>query len=129
MSTIMPKKKIDAFVESILTNRNQFDAEKRIKAKGVLRSVPLDKESAQKIADTEDIDFSPIAKEKQSQRFDDVQLALEDAVDQGVESLDDFISWLGIEGEEDVNKVMDFAHAYICLGKRKHPESMNGFAA
>lgn len=128
MSAIMPKKKIDAFVGSILENREKFDAEKRVKAKGVLRSIPLDKKSAEEIFATEDIDFAPIAKEKQGQRFDDVQVALEDAVEQGVESLDDFISWLGVQDHDyDTSQVMDFAHAYIRLGKRKRPESMAGF--
>lgn len=125
--TTMSKTKINAFVDSILNNRDTFDAEKRVKAKKVLRSIPLDKEDSDKLIDIQDVDFSPIAKEKQEQRFEDVQTALEDAVDQGVETLDDFTSWLGMNGENDPNKIMDFAHAYVRLGKRKNPSSMSGF--
>lgn len=125
----MSKTKINAFVDSILNDRDTFDAEKRVKAKSVLRSIPLDKQDADKLVAIEDVDFSPIAQEKQEQRFEDVQAALEDAVDQGVETLDDFTSWLGLEGEDDPNKIMDFAHAYIRLGKRKNPSSMSGFIA
>lgn len=125
--TTMSKTKINAFVDSILNNRDTFDAEKRVKAKKVLRSIPLDKEDSDKLIDIQDVDFSPIAKEKQEQRFEDVQTALEDAVDQGVETLDDFTSWLGMNGENDTNKIMDFAHAYVRLGKRKNPSSMSGF--
>lgn len=124
---IMSKTKINAFVDSILNNRNTFDAEKRVKAKSVLRSIPLDKEDSDKLIDIQDVDFSPIAKEKQEQRFEDVQTALEDAVEQGVETLDDFTSWLGMNEENDPNKIMDFAHAYVRLGKRKNPSSMSGF--
>ena len=124
---IMSKTKINAFVDSILNNRDTFDAEKRVKAKKVLRSIPLDKEDSDKLIDIQDVDFSPIAKEKQEQRFEDVQTALEDAVEQGVETLDDFTSWLGMNEENDPNKIMDFAHAYVRLGKRKNPSSMSGF--
>lgn len=124
---IMSKTKINAFVDSILNNRDTFDAEKRVKAKSVLRSIPLDKEDSDKLIDIQDVDFSPIAKEKQEQRFEDVQTALEDAVEQGVETLDDFTSWLGMNKENDPNKIMDFAHAYVRLGKRKNPSSMSGF--
>ena len=124
---IMSKTKINAFVDSILDNRETFDAEKRVKAKSVLRSIPLDKEDSDKLIDIQDVDFSPIAKEKQEQRFEDVQTALEDAVEQGVETLDDFTSWLGMNEENDPNKIMDFAHAYVRLGKRKNPSSMSGF--
>jgi len=124
---IMSKTKINAFVDSILNNRDTFDAEKRVKAKSVLRSIPLDKEDSDKLIDIQDVDFSPIAKEKQEQRFEDVQTALEDAVEQGVETLDDFTSWLGMNEENDPNKIMDFAHAYVRLGKRKNPSSMSGF--
>lgn len=124
---IMSKTKINAFVDSILDNRDTFDAEKRVKAKSVLRSIPLDKEDSDKLIDIQDVDFSPIAKEKQEQRFEDVQTALEDAVEQGVETLDDFTSWLGMNEENDPNKIMDFAHAYVRLGKRKNPSSMSGF--
>lgn len=123
----MSKTKINAFVDSILNNRDTFDAEKRVKAKKVLRSIPLDKEDSDKLIDIQDVDFSPIAKEKQEQRFEDVQTALEDAVEQGVETLDDFTSWLGMNEENDPNKIMDFAHAYVRLGKRKNPSSMSGF--
>ena len=123
----MSKTKINAFVDSILNNRDTFDAEKRVKAKSVLRSIPLDKEDSDKLIDIQDVDFSPIAKEKQEQRFEDVQTALEDAVEQGVETLDDFTSWLGMNEENDPNKIMDFAHAYVRLGKRKNPSSMSGF--
>lgn len=126
MST-MSKSKINAFVDSILNNRDTFDAEKRVKAKSVLRSIPLDKKDSDKLIDIQDVDFSPIAKEKQEQRFEDVQTALEDAVEQGVETLDDFTSWLGMNEENDPNKIMDFAHAYVRLGKRKNPSSMSGF--
>lgn len=125
--TTMSKTKINAFVDSILNNRDTFDAEKRVKAKKVLRSIPLDKEDSDKLIDIQDVDFSPIAKEKQEQRFEDVQTALEDAVGQGVETLDDFTSWLGMNEENDPNKIMDFAHAYVRLGKRKNPSSMSGF--
>lgn len=125
--TTMSKTKINAFVDSILNNRDTFDAEKRVKAKKVLRSIPLDKEDSDKLIDIQDVDFSPIAKEKQEQRFEDVQTALEDAVEQGVETLDDFTSWLGMNEENDPNKIMDFAHAYVRLGKRKNPSSMSGF--
>lgn len=124
---IMSKTKINAFVDSILNNRDTFDAEKRVKAKSVLRSIPLDKKDSDKLIDIQDVDFSPIAKEKQEQRFEDVQTALEDAVEQGVETLDDFTSWLGMNEENDPNKIMDFAHAYVRLGKRKNPSSMSGF--
>lgn len=124
---IMSKTKINAFVDSILDNRDTFDAEKRVKAKSVLRSIPLDKKYSDKLIDIQDVDFSPIAKEKQEQRFEDVQTALEDAVEQGVETLDDFTSWLGMNEENDPNKIMDFAHAYVRLGKRKNPSSMSGF--
>ena len=124
---IMSKTKINAFVDSILNNRDTFDAEKRVKAKSVLRSIPLDKKDSDKLIDIQDVDFSPIAKEKQEQRFEDVQTALEDAVEQGVETLDDFPSWLGMNEENDPNKIMDFAHAYVRLGKRKNPSSMSGF--
>lgn len=124
---IMSKTKINAFVDSILNNRDTFDAEKRVKAKSVLRSIPLDKEDSDKLIDIQDVDFSPIAKEKQEQRFEDVQTALEDAVEQGVETLDDFTSWLGMNEENDPNNIMDFAHAYVRLGKRKNPSSMSGF--
>lgn len=124
---IMSKTKINAFVDSILNNRDTFDAEKRVKAKSVLRSIPLDKKDSDKLIDIQDVDFSPIAKEKQEQRFEDVQTALEDAVEQGVETLDDFTSWLGMDEENDPNKIMDFAHAYVRLGKRKNPSSMSGF--
>lgn len=127
MSQTMSKAKIDAFVNSILNNRETFDAEKRVKAKSVLRSIPLDKESADKIVALDDIDFSPIATEKKEERFADVQTAMEDSVDQGVETFEDFVSWLGLQEEEDVNKVMDFAHAYVRLGQRKNPKSMSGF--
>ena len=120
----MSKTKINAFVDSILNNRDTFDAEKRVKAKSVLRSIPLDKKDSDKLIDIQDVDFSPIAKEKQEQRFEDVQTALEDAVEQGVETLDDFTSWLGMNEENDPNKIMDFAHAYVRLGKRKNPSSM-----
>lgn len=123
----MSKTKINAFVDSILNNRDTFDAEKRVKAKSVLRSIPLDKKDSDKLIDIQDVDFSPIAKEKQEQRFEDVQTALEDAVEQGVETLDDFTSWLGMNEENDPNKIMDFAHAYVRLGKRKNPSSMSGF--
>ena len=123
----MSKSKINAFVDSILNNRDTFDAEKRVKAKSVLRSIPLDKKDSDKLIDIQDVDFSPIAKEKQEQRFEDVQTALEDAVEQGVETLDDFTSWLGMNEENDPNKIMDFAHAYVRLGKRKNPSSMSGF--
>lgn len=123
----MSKSKINAFVDSILNNRDTFDAEKRVKAKSVLRSIPLDKKDSDKLVDIQDVDFSPIAKEKQEQRFEDVQTALEDAVEQGVETLDDFTSWLGMNEENDPNKIMDFAHAYVRLGKRKNPSSMSGF--
>lgn len=123
----MSKSKINAFVDSILDNRDTFDAEKRVKAKSVLRSIPLDKKDSDKLIDIQDVDFSPIAKEKQEQRFEDVQTALEDAVEQGVETLDDFTSWLGMNEENDPNKIMDFAHAYVRLGKRKNPSSMSGF--
>ena len=127
MVSTMSKSKIDAFINSILTNRETFDAEKRVKAKGVLRSIPLDKESAEKIIALGDVDFSPIAQDKVGERFEDVQAAMEDSVEQGVETFDDFASWLGLEGEEDANKVMDFAHAYIRLGQRKNPKSMSNF--
>lgn len=123
----MSKTKINAFVDSILNNRDTFDAEKRVKAKSVLRSIPLDKKDSDKLIDIQDVDFSPIAKEKQEQRFEDVQTALEDAVEQGVKTLDDFTSWLGMNEENDPNKIMDFAHAYVRLGKRKNPSSMSGF--
>ena len=123
----MSKSKINAFVDSILNNRDTFDAEKRVKAKSVLRSIPLDKKDSDKLIDIQDVDFSPIAKEKQEQRFEDVQTALEDAVEQGVETLDDFTSWLGMNEENDPNKIMDFAHAYVRIGKRKNPSSMSGF--
>lgn len=125
--TTMSKAKINAFVDSILNNRDTFDAEKRVKAKSVLRSIPLDKKDSDKLIDIQDVDFSPIAQEKQEQRFEDVQTALEDAVEQGVETLDDFTSWLGMNEEKDPNKIMDFAHAYVRLGKRKNPSSMSGF--
>lgn len=127
MSQTMSKAKIDAFVDSILSKRETFEAEKRVKAKGVLHSIPLCKESADKIIALDDIDFSPIAVEKAEERFADVQTALEDSVEQGVETFADFASWLGLEGEEDTNKVMDFAHAYVRLGKRKNPQSMSDF--
>lgn len=123
----MSKSKIDAFVESVLVNKDDFDAEKRVKAKKVLRTIPLDKKSSDKIINSQDVDFSPIAQEKQQQRFKDVQTALEDAVDQGVETLDGFSSWLGLGEEKNPNKIMDFAHAYIRLGKRKNPASIREF--
>lgn len=129
MSATMSKSKIDAFINSILTNRDTFDAEKRVKAKGVLRSIPLDKEAADKIIALEDVDFSPIAEQKAEERFEDVQTAMEDSVEQGVETFEDFASWLGMNGEEDTNKVMDFAHAYVRLGQRKNPKSMSDFLA
>lgn len=127
MSTTMTKTKIDAFVNSILYNSNTFDAEKRVKAKSVLRSLPLGKSAADDIIALDDIDFSPIAQQKQQQRFEDVQTALEDAVEQGVGSIDEFSSWLGLQSDEEVNDIMDFAHAYVRLGKRKNPQSMSDF--
>lgn len=121
----MSKSNINTAVENIINRRDELPVDSRKKAVSVLERLPLSLEQAKMVIASEDIDFAPIGEYKRNQRFEDMALALGDAIDDGVESIDEFISWIGMPADSNINDVIDTAHAYIRLGERHRPETIS----
>lgn len=123
----MTTDKIHRLVDVVCTKHSTMPAEKKLKTIQALHKVPLSKVNLDKLATIDDVDFTPEVEKNRQQRFEDAGMALVDAVDAGVDSLESFRSWLGSETDAGVNDIIDRAHAYVRLGERGRPETISEF--
>ena len=108
------KSKIDRFVKTV--ERNEFTPERKEKALRFIKDLPLSQENIAAMKKVEDDEIVSAAIDKHTQVLFDAVGTFEDAVKNGIDNLDDLMSWMGIsqkdEFRETFNDILDTSHIY-----------------
>lgn len=108
------KSKIDRFVKTL--ERNDFTPERKQKALQFVSDLPLSQDNITAIKKVEDTEIVEAAINKHTQTLFDAVATFEDAVNNGVENLDELIDWMGITPQEEFKDtfkdILDTAHIY-----------------
>ena len=108
------KSKIDRFVKTV--ERNEFTPERKEKALRFIKDLPLSQENISSMKKVEDDEIVSAAIDKHTQVLFDVVGTFEDAVKNGIDNLDDLMSWMGISQKdafkETFNDILDTSHIY-----------------
>lgn len=108
------KSKIDRFVKTV--ERNEFTPERKQKALQFIKDLPLSQDNISDMKKVEDDEIVAAAIDKHTQVLFDTVATFEDAVNNGINNLDDLISWMGISRKEEFkdtfNEILDTSHIY-----------------
>ena len=106
------KSKIDRFVKTV--ERNEFTPERKQKALQFVKDLPLSQDNISDMKKVEDDEIVSAAIDKHTQVLFDTVATFEDAVNNGIDNLDDLISWMGISQKEEFkdtfNEILDTSH-------------------
>lgn len=108
------KSKIDRFVKTV--ERNEFTPERKEKALQFIKDLPLSQDNIAAMKKVEDDEIVSAAIDKHTQVLFDTVDTFEDAVKNGIDNLDDLMSWMGVaqkdEFRETFNEILDTSHVY-----------------
>lgn len=108
------KSKIDRFVKTV--ERNEFTPERKEKALQFIKDLPLSQDNIAAMKKVEDDEIVSAAIDKHTQVLFDTVGTFEDAVKNGIDNLDDLMSWMGVaqkdEFRETFNEILDTSHVY-----------------
>lgn len=123
----MTKGKVDQFVDLLSKKHSTMPEEKQQKAMRAFEQIPLSKKHIAQLAEMGDTVFAEAVENKKTQRFEDAGVALEDAVKNGVTSVEELCEWLGLPADSDTNTIIDQSHVYMRIGVRGRPETVSDF--
>lgn len=132
------KEKINKLIDTALLTEN--NPKKKEEAINLARRIPLLWENIEHVHNYYDdlilsdlqedekkdiIDNDPLLKmieEKEQERYLDSQKVLEEAVERGIENVDDLCEWLHIDNDSSMQQIIDKMHLYKKIGSKGKPE-------
>jgi len=132
------KEKIDKLIDTALLAEN--DLKKREEATNLAKRIPLlweniehvhnyyddlilsdlDEEEQKKIIDSDPV--LKMVEDKEQERYIDSGKVLEEAVERGVNSVEELCDWLHIDSQSGFQEIIDKMHVYKKIGSKGKPE-------
>lgn len=120
------RSKISSFMKSLAEQIPTMNTQGRARATDIIRQVPVTHTDIQSASHTDDNEFLDVLAVKFSQRYEDTSITLHQAVEQGVETIPELCSYLGIPEDSSVEEIVYRSHAHQRLSGvgKPQPESI-----
>lgn len=110
--------KLERFVQSVVAN--PMNETRKQRALKFIDELPLTQNHVDAIRRIDDEDFVNAAEAKHDQMVADTVSTFEEAVEKGIDNLDDLVAWMGItfkpEFKDTYREILDVAHLYKTTG-------------